>query len=274
MKDEEMYLPEKTQFERNPFPVTWCRLLLFLISRSLIWQWLFLSFFFFFNWSIIALQCCVRFWCTTVWIRSMYTCSPSLWSLRPKSPSTRYVITVRRAGHPVLYSSFPLAMFYTQQCICVSAALSIHKGGTPSLPPTCAGFWAAGDAFIIADAVRKSSFFLSDSRQSLRFTAYSPADKQGSYATPVVNAQVHCQGLMYMEEVKVCSFEHPCGFEINTLGEARLSRVWQRSLRKCWSCLPVVLATPTPASRKHSPSLPVQADFRILLELPGPASTL
>ena len=44
-------------------------------------------------------------------------------------------------------------MFYTRQCICVSAALSIHKGGTLSLPPTCAGFWAAGDAQIIADAV-------------------------------------------------------------------------------------------------------------------------
>lgn len=70
------------------------------------------------------------------------------------------------------------------------------------------------------------------------------------------------------------------GFEINTLGEVRLSRVWQRDLRKCWSWLPIVLETPPPAprpqppaSRKHSPSLPT-SELRILLELPGPASIL
>ena len=42
----------------------------------------------FLNWRIIALQCCVDFWCTSTWISYKYTYISSLWAsplLRPPS---------------------------------------------------------------------------------------------------------------------------------------------------------------------------------------------
>lgn len=105
--------------------------------------------------------------------------------------------------------------------------------------------------------MRETSLFLSDSRQSLRFTACSPADQRGSCVTPTTNAEVHCQGLRHTEESQGVRLEHACCFEINALGEASSSGAWQREFKKV-SVLPLSLYQATRQAQPQPPrsSLP------------------
>ena len=93
--------------------------------------------FFFFNWGIVALQCCVSFCYTMNWISYMYTYIPSLLDLPPTPTPNPTHLGHHRAPSwaPCVIQQVPTSyLFYTWQCRYVNPNLSIHPT-PPSLFP-------------------------------------------------------------------------------------------------------------------------------------------
>ena len=88
-------------------------------------------FFKFYYWSIIVLQYCVSFCCTKS--SYVYAYIPSLLSTPPlRIPAIRF-ITEHQAELPVLYSSFPLALYLTHGGVYVNNTFPVHA----TLPFPC-----------------------------------------------------------------------------------------------------------------------------------------
>ena len=93
-----------------------------------------------FNWMKIVLQCCIGFCHTTVQISHNYIQIPSLLCLPPLHPiPPLQVITEHQAGLLVLYSNFPLVIYFTHDSVyirvCQCCVLSLPN---PLLLPLCA----------------------------------------------------------------------------------------------------------------------------------------
>ena len=102
------------------------------LHQHLVWS---VFFNLFFNWSIIALQCCIRFCWTKVQISYKYTYVPHSWEDTYIQPPPSHPLGHHRAltWAPRALKRFPLAICsYMVVHICQSVSLSSSQ---PLLPP-------------------------------------------------------------------------------------------------------------------------------------------
>ena len=98
------------------------------------------SFHLFFYWSIKTLQFCISFCCTTKWISCIYTYIRSLFAFPPTlCPTTSYSPSHSSSSprsteskSPCLFSSFPLAIYFTYGDVYMSILISQFVPPSPS----------------------------------------------------------------------------------------------------------------------------------------------
>ena len=92
------------------------------------------SFIYCFNWNLIALQQCVSFYHTILWVGYECTCISPTPSSRPASLSTALGLHRALSCTPCAVQQLPAGwLFHTRSCICVRAALEICPALTSPL---------------------------------------------------------------------------------------------------------------------------------------------
>ena len=105
-------------------------------------------FFLFFDWDIVALQCCVGFWCAMKWINSMSTWIPTLLDRPPTTPPSHPLGRHRAIGWaPVPCSSLPRAVCLPLVVCYVSFPVS-HCIPHPLCPPCPCLFFTSASLFL------------------------------------------------------------------------------------------------------------------------------
>ena len=123
------------------FGVLWnvCQKVVMFLNIVFFWPFLFFFFIFvqhfylLFYWSIIALQCCVRFSCTECESALCRHVSPSSGASLPPSIPRPQVITEHGAELPVRHSSFPPAIHFTHGRVYMSVGNS--RDGNINIKP-------------------------------------------------------------------------------------------------------------------------------------------
>ena len=118
--------------------------------------------YFFLNWRIIALECCVGFCHTTVWISHKYTYTSSLLVFPPITHSIPpfYITIDCWAGLPVLYSSFLPAFYFTHDGVYMPTLLLrfLPPSPSPIVSPQCRPLSSSASLFLPCKAVYQSHF--------------------------------------------------------------------------------------------------------------------
>ena len=87
--------------------------------------------FFFFNWSIIALQCYVSFCCTKKWISCMYICIPCLLSLPPKPCPIHPSGSSQNTEHSLCGTAASQQLFVLHMVVCMYQCYSPSSSRPP-----------------------------------------------------------------------------------------------------------------------------------------------
>ena len=85
-----------------------------------------------FYWRIVALHCCVSFYCTAKWISHMYTYIPSFWISFPFRSPQSWV------EFPMVYSRFSLVIYFIHSISDVYMSIPISQLIPPIFPYVCA----------------------------------------------------------------------------------------------------------------------------------------